>query len=222
MEQVIAPIEESISNFHVDEQKPESTNVTVTELETEVEDLVSYLDESELEEFDSELATHQNSIEDTDEVDSNEENINPFIDSSEPLQSDDNRDDSNLAVVDELIGAFDESELEMFEQKSLPKTEEADVRSEFELKENQTSDEESESLANFAIEHERDTEEDNYLESLEEETSAIALEEDNSIQEFNFDEESVAKSESKELMMGLDKEEESTPEFSLEEESAIA
>ncbi|MEM7761488.1 MAG: hypothetical protein AAF298_25670, partial [Cyanobacteria bacterium P01_A01_bin.40] len=114
LEQVIAPIEESFVNVDIKDESKSFSEVTPAP-ELEVNRLVDSIDKSELEALNNELvASQQNDA----AINSIEEDVNPFASSEESSEFVDEESDSELEMVDKLIGAFDESELDMFEQKS--------------------------------------------------------------------------------------------------------
>ncbi len=158
LEQVISPIEESFSDISVDDQTKSSSEIP-TELELGGEQLVNSLDTSELE-------ASAEAIEKTNEITENiEEDINPFASGSELSESIVDENDSDLAMVDKLIGTFDESELEMFEQKS-------SVKDEYSMNEESDSELEEKDLYEEKIEHLINSEETGEIESESEDAIA--------------------------------------------------
>ncbi|MEM8722780.1 MAG: hypothetical protein AAGE84_26415, partial [Cyanobacteria bacterium P01_G01_bin.39] len=213
LEQVIAPIEESLVDLEVKDRTKSTTVITSTP-ELEVDNLIDSIDASELEVVNNELIASQDSIQEANKTTNNaDEDIDPFASFEESSEFADDQD-TELEMVDKLIGEFDESELEMFEQKPS----EANENSIQEESDSELDEPTDESISEIEEEAESD---------LGWEPEAIVEESEPSLElESAISDESISEIEEEaESDLGWEPEvvvEESESEPSLELESAIA
>ena len=205
----------------------------------ELEESLSPIDESftsinaeETQEiFDSEPFTTQTDWAETNNIADNvEENINPFVSSSELSESEPEEDTSDTEIADKLFGTFDPAKLETDDELLIEEDEseeigfEAASMAESELLTEELAIEETESEAEeFSFDNDLAIASDT-VESVESELPIEELvmeDDDDSSDEFDFGEELATSTES-ELDSSIEETESEVEEFSFDNDLAIA